>query len=78
MYRSRALADVAIHIYHEDLIGHIDLPLMHIVQHSFGVVRPDFIIAGMVKKSDADNNVAFESEALLRREENLINRLYVK
>ena len=57
--------DIAADVDHVDGIRHIDLPLVHIVQHLLGPLGPDFFIARMAKEPDADNDVALESQLLL-------------
>ncbi len=42
-----ALTDVATDIDDKYLIGHVDLPQMHIIQHSFGAFRPHFIVSAV-------------------------------
>ena len=60
-----AAADVASDIDDEDLVCHVDLALVHVVQHLFGAFRPDFIISGMAEETDADDDVSLKRQALL-------------
>ena len=64
-----ATADVASDVYDEYFVRHINLALVHIVQHLLGAFRPDFIVSGMAEESDADDDIAFKGEALLRFKE---------
>ena len=60
-----AASDVATDIDNKDFVGHINLALVHIVKHFLGAVGPDFIVSGMAEESDADDDIAFKSQALL-------------
>ena len=51
--------DIPADIDHKDLICHVDLPLMHVIEHLLGTLSPDLIIAGMTEETDADDNIAF-------------------
>ena len=62
----RALADVTAYVDDEDLVGHVDFALVHVVQHLLGAFRPDFIVAAVAEQADADDDIAFEGQALLR------------
>ena len=67
--RAGAGADVAADVDDIDLIGHVDLALVHIVKHLLGALRPDLIVAAMAEQADADYDVAFKGKALLGFEE---------
>ena len=71
-FASRALADIAAHVDDVDAVGHVDFALVHVVQHFLGAFSPDFVIAAMAEKADADDNVALEGQALLRLQELLL------
>ena len=68
-FRPGALADVAANVNHVDAVGHVDLAFVHVVQHLLGAFRPYLVVSGMPEETDADDDVAFEGEALLRFEE---------
>ena len=70
--RAGAGADVAADVDDVDLIGHVDLALVHIVQHLLGALGPDFFVAAMAEQADADDDVALEGQALLRLQELLL------
>ena len=57
--------DITVDVDHEDLIGHIDFPFVHVVQHLLGPLGPDLIITGVPKKTNADDNVSFQRKTLL-------------
>ena len=62
-------ADITANIDDKDCVGHVNLPLVHIVQHLFCPRGPYFFIATVTKEADTDDDVAFESETFLRFEE---------
>ena len=64
--------DIAADIDYIDSVGHINLALMHIVQHLLGAFCPHFIISGMAKQADADDDVSGKCQALLRFKELLL------
>ena len=68
-FRPCALADVAAHVNHVDGIRHVDLALVHVVEHLLGAFRPHLVISGMPEETDTDDDVAFKGEALLRFKE---------
>ena len=70
--RPRALADIATHVDYKDGIRHVDLALVHIVQHFLGTLSPDLVVAGVAEEADADDDVAFEGQTLLSFEELLL------
>ena len=45
-----ALADVAADIDDEDLVGHVDLAFVHVVEHGLGTFSPDFVVAAMAEE----------------------------
>lgn len=63
------MADIAAHVDDVDAIGHVDLALVHVIQHLFGAFGPDFVVAAVAEQADADDDVAREGEALLRFQE---------
>ena len=62
-------ADVAAHIDDEDLIGHIDLALVHVVQHLLRALGPHLVVARMPEQPDRNDNVSLERQPLLRLHE---------
>lgn len=60
-----ALADVPADIDDENLIRHINLTLVHIVEHFLCPLRPDLVIARVAEEADADDDVSFEGETFL-------------
>ena len=70
--RAGAGADIATDVDDIDLIGHVDLALVHIVQHLLGTLGPDLIVAAMAEQTDADDDVALEGKALLSLKELLL------
>ena len=71
-FAAGALADIAAHVDDVDAVGHVNLALVHIVQHLLCALGPDFIVAAMAEKADADDDVAGEGEALLCFQELLL------
>ena len=65
-FTAGAGADVAADIDDEDFIRHINLALVHIVQHLLGAFSPDLVIACMSEQADADYNVALKGQTFLR------------
>ena len=45
-----AFADVSADIDDEDLIGHVDLALVHVVEHRLGTFSPDFVVAAVAEE----------------------------
>ena len=66
------VANIAANIDHEDLIGHVDFPFMHIVQHFFGSLGPDLIVAGMAEHTNTDDDISFQRQALLGLHESIL------
>ena len=64
-FAARALADVSADVDDEDFVGHVDLALVHVVQHLLGAFSPDFVVAAMAEKADADDDVARKGQAFL-------------
>ncbi len=64
-----AAANVSAHVDDKDFVGHINLALVHIVEHLLGTFGSDFIIPRMAKESDVDDNIAFKCQAFLRFKE---------
>ncbi len=65
-------ADVPADVDHVDLVGQVDLALVHVVEHFLDAgevsgIRffPDFAIAGVAEEPDADDDVSFQGQALL-------------
>ncbi len=67
-FRSRALPNVPTNIDDIDGVAHINLTLVHVVEHFLGPFSPNFIIARMAEKAHTDDNVAIQGKALLRLE----------
>ena len=63
------MAYVAAHVDYVDGIRHIYLAFMHVVEHLLGAFRPHLVISGMPEEAYADDDIAFEGEALLRLKE---------
>ena len=45
-----ALADVAADVDDEDLVSHVDLALVHVVEHRLGNFSPDFVVAAVAEE----------------------------
>ena len=45
-----ALADVAADVDDEDLVGHVDLAFVHVVEHRLGTFSPDFVVAAVAEE----------------------------
>lgn len=60
-----AFADVAADLDDEDLVGHVDLAFVHVVEHGFGAFGPDFVVSTVTEQTDRDDDVAFKSQAFL-------------
>ena len=71
-FAAGALADVTAHVDHVDAVGHVDFALVHIVQHLLGAGRPDFVVAAVPEQAHADDDVALQSQPLLRLQELLL------
>ena len=59
------LADVAADVDDEDLVGHVDLAFMHVVEHGFCAFCPDFVVSAVSEQSDGDDDVAFKGQSFL-------------
>ena len=68
-FRAGTLTDIAAHIDDIDGIGHVNLPLVHVVKHLLRVTRPKLLVPTVAEKGYADDDVAFEGKALLRFDE---------
>ena len=68
-FRAGTLTDIAAHIDDIDGVRHVNLPLVHVVEHLLRVARPDFLVSGVAEEAHADDDVAFEGEAFLRFDE---------
>src|SRR5574344_550560 len=68
----RAAADISAHVNHKNLIRHINLPLVHIIQHLLGPFRPHLIIPAMPKQSNGNHYKTLKSQLLLRRKKFLL------
>ena len=64
-FTARAFADVASDVDDEDLVRHIDFPLVHIVEHSFGAFCPDLLVTTVTEQTDRNDDVAFKGQTLL-------------
>ena len=64
-FRPCAGSYVSTDVYDIDLVGHVDLAFVHVVQHLLGAFRPDLIIAGVAEEADADDDVALQREVVL-------------
>ena len=67
-----ALADVSAHVDDVDAVGHINLALVHVIQHLLGSLRPDFIVPAVSEQANTDDDVARKGQALLRLQELLL------
>ena len=56
----RALSDVSARIDDEDLIRHVNLGEMHLVQHLLYPVLPDLIVSAVAEESDRYDNVSLK------------------
>ena len=45
-----ALADVTADVDDEDLVGHVDLAFVHVVEHGLGTFSPDFVVAAVAEE----------------------------
>ena len=63
------MADVAAYIDHENLIGQVDFPKMHVVEHLLHAVRPYLVVARMAEQTHADDYATLEREAFLHLKE---------
>ena len=61
-----ALAHIAAGVHYEDLVRHVDLAEVHLVEHLLRSFIPDLIIAAVAEEADGDDDIAFEGETLLR------------
>ena len=64
-FRAGAAADITAHIDDKDLIGHVNFPLVHVIQHLLGTFGPHLIVAGMAEEPGADDNIPFLSQFFL-------------
>ena len=64
-FRPRTGPDIAADVDHINLIGHINLTLVHIIEHLFGALSPNLIVAGVPEQANADDNVPSQRKALL-------------
>ena len=55
-----------------DAVCHVDLALVHIVQHLLGAFGPNLVVAAVAEETDADDDVTCERQALLRLQELLL------
>ena len=60
-----AFADIAADVDYEDLIGHVNLAFVHVVEHSLGTFGPDFIVSAVTEQANGYDNVAFKGQTLL-------------
>ena len=51
---SGAGPDIPTDIDHKDLIGHINFPLVHVIQHFLGALGPDLLIARVAEEANAE------------------------
>ena len=68
-FTARTLADITAHVDDIDAIGHVNLALVHVVQHFLDAIGPDFVVAAVAEEANADDDVACEGKALLRFQE---------
>ncbi len=61
-----ALSDIPARVHDEDLVRHINLAQVHLVQHLLRPLRPDLLIAAVSEEPDRDDDVAIQCQALLR------------
>ena len=71
-FATRAGTDVAADVDDIDAVGHVDLALVHVVEHLLGPFGPYFVVAAVAEQADADDDVAGEGQALLRLQELLL------
>ena len=60
-----ALADVTADIDNEDLVSHVNLAFVHVIEHGLGTFGPDFVVTTMTEQAYGDDDIAFKGEALL-------------
>ena len=65
-FAAGAASDVAAYVYDEYFIRHVDLALVHVIQHLLGAFSPYLFVAGVAEEPDADDDVSFEGKAFLR------------
>ena len=65
-FAAGAASDVAAYVYDEYFIRHVDLALVHVVQHLLGAFSPYLFVSGVAEEPDADDDVSFEGKAFLR------------
>ena len=47
---TRTLSNVAADIDDEDLVGHVALAFVHVVEHGLGTFSPDFVVAAVAEE----------------------------
>ena len=62
-------SDVAVDVDNKYPVRHIDLALVHVVQHFLCPGRPDFVVAAVSEQPDADDDIPLEGQPLLRLKE---------
>ena len=70
--RPRALPDVPANVDHIDGVRHVDLALVHVVQHLLRPLGPHLLVPAVPEQPYADDNVSRQRQALLRFEELLL------
>ena len=65
-FAAGAASDVAAYVYDEYFIRHIDLALVHVIQHFLDAFSPYLFVSGVAEEADADDDVSFEGKAFLR------------
>ena len=63
------LADITTHVNHVYAVSHVNLALVHVIQHFLGALGPDFVIAAVPEEADADDDVARKGQPFLRLQE---------
>ena len=71
-FATRAGADITVDVDDVDTVSHVDFALVHVVEHLLGPFGPYFVVAAVAEQADADDDVARESQALLRLQELLL------
>ena len=64
--RPGAGSDIPANVDDKDLVSHVNLPLVHVIQHFLGAFSPYLFVSGMAEEPDADDDVSFEGKAFLR------------
>ena len=70
-FSTRTGTNISTDIDYKDLVGHINLPFMNVVQNLLDAFCPYFDVAGMTKEANADDNVPLQSQALLSLQESI-------